>query len=74
MGVFNRRNAIAGWAVWKVGKRVAKRKLPSLRRRQPRPPTLRERLQSRQRTIAAFFVAAGAGLAAFLRLRRGGEE
>ena len=26
MGIVNRRNAVLGWAVWKVGKRTAKRK------------------------------------------------
>jgi hypothetical protein len=26
MGIVNRRNAVLGWAVWSVGKRVAKRK------------------------------------------------
>jgi hypothetical protein len=26
MGIVNRRNAVLGWAVWNVGKRVAKRK------------------------------------------------
>jgi hypothetical protein len=26
MGIVNRRNAVIGWTVWQVGKRVAKRK------------------------------------------------
>ncbi len=26
MGIVNRRNAVLGWTVWQVGKRVAKRK------------------------------------------------
>jgi LPXTG-motif cell wall-anchored protein len=26
MGIMNRRNAVLGWSVWKVGKKVAKRK------------------------------------------------
>jgi hypothetical protein len=26
MGILNRRNAVLGWTVWQVGKRVAKRK------------------------------------------------
>jgi hypothetical protein len=26
MGIMNRRNAVVGWVVWNVGKRVAKRK------------------------------------------------
>ena len=29
MGIVNRRNAVLGWAVWNVGKRVAKRKAKS---------------------------------------------
>ncbi len=28
MGIFNKRNAVLGWAVWKVGKRKAKGALP----------------------------------------------
>ena len=26
MGMFNKRNAVLGWTVWQVGKRVAKKK------------------------------------------------
>jgi len=26
MGIMNKRNAVLGWGVWKVGKKVAKRK------------------------------------------------
>ena len=26
MGIVNRRNAVLGWAVWQVGKRIAKKK------------------------------------------------
>jgi len=26
MGIVNRRNAVLGWGVWKIGKRVAKQK------------------------------------------------
>ena len=29
MGIVNRRNAVVGWVVWNVGKRVAKRKAKS---------------------------------------------
>jgi hypothetical protein len=29
MGIVNRRNAVLGWSVWQVGKRVAKRKAKS---------------------------------------------
>jgi hypothetical protein len=27
VGVINRRNAVAGWAVWKLAKRILRRKL-----------------------------------------------
>ncbi len=41
MGIVNRRNAVLGWTVWQVGKRVAKRKakgaVPSLDREKKRP-------------------------------------
>ena len=29
MGIVNRRNAVLGWSVWTIGKRVAKRKAKS---------------------------------------------
>jgi hypothetical protein len=29
MGIVNRRNAVLGWTVWQVGKKVAKRKAKS---------------------------------------------
>ena len=29
MSIINRRNAVIGWGVWKLGKRVAKRKAKS---------------------------------------------
>ena len=29
MGIVNRRNAVIGWSVWKIGKRIAKRKAKS---------------------------------------------
>lgn len=29
MGIVNRRNAVLGWGVWTIGKRVAKRKAKS---------------------------------------------
>ena len=41
MGVVNRRNAVLGWTVWQVGKRVAKRKakdaVPAIDRESKRP-------------------------------------
>jgi hypothetical protein len=29
VGIVNRRNAVLGWGVWKIGKRLAKRKAKS---------------------------------------------
>ena len=29
MGIVNRRNAVLGWSVWTIGKRIAKRKAKS---------------------------------------------
>jgi hypothetical protein len=41
MGIVNRRNAVLGWTVWNIGKRVAKRKakvaVPSVDRETKRP-------------------------------------
>jgi len=41
MGMLNRRNAVLGWTVWQIGKRVAKRKakdaVPSIDRDTKRP-------------------------------------
>ena len=41
MGIVNRRNAVLGWTVWQVGKRLAKRKakgaLPSVDPETKRP-------------------------------------
>jgi hypothetical protein len=43
MGILNRRNALIGWIVWQVGKRVAKRKaraaVPTVDRESRRPNT-----------------------------------
>ncbi|MBV8479175.1 MAG: hypothetical protein JOY72_02615 [Actinobacteria bacterium] len=63
MGVFNRRNAAVGFAAWKLGKRVVSRKVKSA------PPKAKKR-----KPLVALLLAAGAGIATFLRLRRGGEE
>jgi len=41
MGIMNRRNAMLGWTVWQVGKRVAKKKakgaVPAVDREKKRP-------------------------------------
>ena len=56
---------MAGWAVWKLVKRMVRSKL---RRKPPPPPPVVEKVRS-PKAIAAL-LAAGAGLATFLRLRK----
>ena len=62
MGIVNRRNAVMGWAVWKVAKRVGKRKArgaaPSVEGGKP------------NKSLVAVVLAAAAGAVAFLRGRR----
>jgi hypothetical protein len=62
MGIVNRRNAVLGWSVWQVGKRVAKRKA-------------RGAVPSARTGIPAALGAVGAVVAAVvLRRRRGGDD
>ena len=62
MGIVNRRNAVLGWGVWKIGKRFAKRKVksaaPSVEGGRP------------NKSLLAMIVAGLAGVAAFVRGRR----
>jgi hypothetical protein len=66
MGIVNRRNAVLGWGVWKLGKRVAKRKAksaaPSVEGGRPNKPLL---------GMVSF--AGLMGALTFWRKRRGGE-
>ena len=66
MGILNRRNAVVGWAVWKVAKRLGKRKVrsaaPSVEGGKP------------NKSLIAVAAAAAAGAAAFLRGRRGKDD
>jgi hypothetical protein len=66
VGIVNRRNAVIGWAVWKVGKRVGKRKArgaaPSVEGGRP------------NKSLVAVVLAAAAGAFAFLRGRRSEDE
>jgi hypothetical protein len=59
--MFNRRNAMMGWAVWKVAKRVGKKKArgvtPSVEGGKP------------NKSLIAVVLAAAAGAFAFLRGR-----
>ena len=66
MSVINRRNAVMGWAVWKVAKRVGKKKArdmtPSVEGGKP------------NKSLIAVVVAAVAGAFAFLRGRRAASD
>jgi hypothetical protein len=62
VGIVNRRNAVMGWAVWKVAKRAGKKKAkgatPSVEGGKP------------NKSLVAVVLAAAAGATAFLRGRR----
>jgi len=66
VGILNRRNAVLGWGVWKVGKRVAKRKAkgatPSVEGGRP------------NKSLLAMSLAGLAGALTFWKKRRGGES
>ena len=70
MGVVNKRNAFLGWAVWKVGKRVAKRKAKSV------VSGVGELSSGRGKGIGklAALVAAVGGALVFWRRSRGDES
>lgn len=67
MGIVNRRNAVLGWGVWKLGKRVAKKKAkgaaPSVEGGRPNKPLL-----------GMVSLAGAAGALTFWRKKRGGES
>jgi hypothetical protein len=60
VSIVNRRNAVLGWGVWKLGKRVVSRKAKS-----DGPP---------KKSIAALAIAGAAGALTFWRKRSGGSE
>ena len=74
MSIVNRRNAVLGWGVWKLGKRVlfvgtkslakdkAKKAAPSVEGGRPNKP------------LVAVSLAGIAGALTFWRKRRGGES
>jgi MYXO-CTERM domain-containing protein len=64
MGLLNKRNAVLGWTVWKVGKRVAKRKA--------RSAVSTDTARSKKGVVAALAALGGALL--FWRRRRSGDE
>jgi hypothetical protein len=67
VGIVNRRNAILGWGVWKIGKRMAKKKAkgaaPSVEGGKPNKPLL-----------GMVSLAGIAGALTFWKKRRGGES
>jgi hypothetical protein len=60
VSIVNRRNAVLGWGVWKIGKRVMRRKAKS-----DGPPT---------KSLVAVAIAGAAGALTFWRRRSGGSE
>jgi hypothetical protein len=66
VGIVNRRNAVLGWGVWKVGKRAMRRKArgatPSVEGGRP------------NRSLLAVSAAGLVGALTFWRKRRGGES
>ena len=68
MGIVNKRNAVVGWTVLKVGKRIARRKakaaVPSVDPETKRPNT----------SLVASLLGSVAGALWFVRRRRGGKE
>jgi hypothetical protein len=67
MGIVNRRNAVMGWAVWQVGKRVAQQKAKSA---VPKVDTEKKRPN---KTAVAAGIAAVAGVLLFWR-KKAGEQ
>jgi hypothetical protein len=61
MGIINRRNAVVGWGVWKLGKRVVRRKTPP----KSGAPT---------KSLLAVALAGVAGALTFWRKRSSGGE
>jgi hypothetical protein len=66
VGIVNRRNAVLGWGVWKIGKRFAKRKArgaaPAVEGGRP------------NRSFLAVLLAGAAGALTFWRKRRSGGQ
>jgi hypothetical protein len=60
VSIVNRRNAVLGWGVWKLGKRVVRRKVKS-----DGPPT---------KSLVAVAIAGAAGALTFWRRRSSGSE
>jgi len=68
MGIVNRRNAVVGWAVLKLGKQVAKKKARSVV-----PGTADDSLRPNRPAIVAALAGAGGALLFRRRRRSGGS-
>jgi hypothetical protein len=69
MGILNKRNAVVGWAVIKVGKRVAKKKA-----RDVVPGTVDDSRRPNASAIAVALTALGGGLMFWRRRGRSSPE
>lgn len=67
MGLMNKRNAILGWTVWQLGKRVAKKKAKAAV-----PGRADDSMKPNKSAIATGLAAVGGALW-FWRRRRGGS-
>jgi hypothetical protein len=68
MGILNKRNAMLGWSVWQVGKRVAKRKAKNAV-----PGRVDDSMRPNKGAIVSALAAVGGALW-FWRRRRGDDE
>ena len=66
MGIVNRRNAVIGWSVWKIGKRIAKRKAKSA------APTVESGRPSK--SLLALTIAGAVGALTFWRRHRDSDS
>jgi hypothetical protein len=69
MAIVNKRNAVLGWAVWKVGKRAIKRKTMAAV-----PGVSPDRGGAAKPALLAAVVAGLAGALLFWRRKSGGDE
>jgi hypothetical protein len=68
MGVVNRRNAVLGWTVWSVGKRMAKRKARTA------VPSIDTETKKPNKSLVALLIAGAVGVASFVRNRAGDDD
>jgi hypothetical protein len=71
VGIVNRRNAVVGWAVWTLARRMLKREEKG--KAVGKKPAAAKK-KRRMRTAIAFLAALAVGAATYLRARSGGES